>query len=509
MIGNIWIFIIVGLAYSEYCEEVLTNFYESDIEPRILSYQKNGTGFDYLEPPSICRSRNHALYTVIFWKKYSRNIPLMGFCTPEQCKSEEVIEVINSLELPNMEYDGVLVKNYSLTTKSYSNASTFFLTCFSLLIGIGVISTLIPGLGRRYYYLRYFNYVENAKILLNLEDKFGNLGFVDGIRSICSVKIMFLHTMFFYGWRSLSNRKFLMEHATSFSIHILYLLTYSVDIFFFISGCLVVMLTLKEHQNKGVKSNFVICIIQRLLRLIPAYYFILGFESISPQDFPNSIESIFSYTASEPNRPYKWRNYFLIQNIYRTDLFPFIIWIWTVSSDFFYYIISLVILYAYQKSEVKGYLLALAVILSSTLFSFITSQINSYIPSLSATVFNDDQSLTLYFNAFTRVVPYTIGNICGFLLFSRKQEKTESEKNSFFVSLHQKFNIFIRSDSLSRIILPCMLFTASYISLVPYFLMYYINKDELQILKSFWLFSSTCIFLVFSFRIFSLSSRKI
>ncbi|XP_072384024.1 nose resistant to fluoxetine protein 6-like [Diabrotica undecimpunctata] len=219
--------------------------------------------------------------------------------------------------------------------------------------------------------------------------------------------------------RTLTERRFLYQTISN--------ATFSVDTFFFISGLLVTLTYFRTATKKDslpeprkplqhVIGRFFLMIIYRILRLTPAYGFILVLNEIVMRYLhSNSVFSPAIIDHISCDR-YWWRNLLYINNFFPQNEFC-MLWSWYMANDTQFYIIACVLLLiaVRKNSYVKLAGVAIALLMTASwITTFIIAMKWNYVARVEEPFALFDQ---LYDKPWLRIGPYLIGMVVGYYLF--------------------------------------------------------------------------------------------
>ena len=427
------LFFFIMHASSLTCEENLERIVEQDLGTRIESFRQTGEGLDYFHPLEDCKAKSNSNYIVVQWRK--RKFPLANYamCMPEMCNADDfsyiLQEKLKRLDI-YLNTDNILVSGINLFQKpKFSIISWWFLLCFLLLLALTCYST-----ARRLWmnkttsadFFVYFDFWENGKRLLDFSPSYGLFEFFDGIRMICSISIVMIHTYFFSIFLPLDNRKEFNQTIYSLFFTVIGHLNYSVDVFFFIAGFLMCVLTLEEMKRKGEHFSWALIIIRRLIRYLPNYFFIIGLDRVFPQSSPETIGTVNFFLIGQQTAGIWWKNLLMIQNHFLDTSSPHLAWTWTIAADFQFYLISLIpiILFTHKKSS--GIFSIIFIIGLSLVYSIYVIVKYQFYFNIFDQATNEDYLYYFYFPCWTRISPYLVGVCVGFL-YRWSLEKKEND----------------------------------------------------------------------------------
>ena len=262
---------------------------------------------------------------------------------------------------------------------------------------------------------------------------------LNGMRVICMCWIILGH-IFLWGLGLGATANVLEVNALSkrFSFQIITNAFFAVDNFFVLSGLLLSYLSIREMERRHGKFPFVFFYVHRLLRLSPAYYFLLFFNF-----------KILPYVGSGPlwffrnvHRcdQYWWTNILYINNFYPTIYSDQCYGItWYLANDMQFFIISPIFLLLLYHSWELGI---------STIFGtmFLSIAVTGTLAGI------DDTNSNILFEAFasTNYSRHAIGNSLAQFAFSSIYRKPYCRINAFLIGIllgfvfHKKWKIGLK-----------------------------------------------------------------
>ena len=207
----------------------------------------------------------------------------------------------------------------------------------------------------------------------------------------------------------------------------------SVDSFFFLSGLLVSYLTMREmsrRKERGAKlANifpFVTYYLHRILRLTPAYAFVVLIvwqllPSLTMRDGP--IFSQLVVPASKLCGQYWWTNLLYINNFYPTNFTDICArWTWYLGCDMQFFVISPVMLVPFFFSAPVGLLITGIILLGSFSSTAVLSGVydlgvSSLTLRLQPNSTVGDYVNIYYSKPYCRIPPYLVGIVVGYMLY--------------------------------------------------------------------------------------------
>ena len=200
--------------------------------------------------------------------------------------------------------------------------------------------------------------------------------------------------------------------------------TFSVDTFFVLSGVLVAYTTLNLMKKTEGKMNWFKFYIHRYLRLTPVYMIImwiylgtLPYMINGPlYDQKNGFEQDHHCKHSW------WGNPLYVQNLVRFKPHFCMSWSWYLAVDMQFYILSpLMLLPLYYRPKL-GYLVTCLFLLTTTITPLVLTETRKY-PSSTLYIHLKgnpkplgDEFYDIYFAPFSRMGPYLVGLMCGYIL---------------------------------------------------------------------------------------------
>ncbi|CAL1546666.1 unnamed protein product [Lymnaea stagnalis] len=266
-----------------------------------------------------------------------------------------------------------------------------------------------------------FSLTSNLSEILKAKHASGDITCLHGIRVLSISWVILGHN--YYMAPQFGNTLTFVDMTKWWTIQVIFNGTFSVDTFFLLSGCLVSFLFLREvNKSGGLKATQVIMYYtHRLLRLTPLYALaILFYTGITPY--------LETGPFARPNhdrdvvcRDVWWWNLLYISNFINDGTFC-IQWSWYLPNDMqFYFLAPLVLIPIALGYQYLGLLVALLQ-LACHLASFTVLE-EKYNASLFRSVPNPGNYLAkIYIKPWTRVGPYALGLILGFMLFKTRSQ---------------------------------------------------------------------------------------
>ncbi|KAL1466228.1 hypothetical protein MTO96_026800 [Rhipicephalus appendiculatus] len=228
-----------------------------------------------------------------------------------------------------------------------------------------------------------------------------------------------------HGLRFFSMAWIIIGHTFSFSTQwVTYSLangTVTVDTFFFISGLLVVYVTLKQMASNGGNTRWLQFYVHRYWRMTPLMMAVIAFCAVLLPycgDGPRWKESISTYDLN--CKANWWVNAMYLQNfIHRTDMC--LNHTWYSAVDFQFYIISPFIIIALYRQPRLGLLMIIAVLMGTGIFTAAYTAIYDlpaapYMSSITSTEKMNDFMGYVYIKPYCRIGPFLVGMGTGYVL---------------------------------------------------------------------------------------------
>ncbi|EDW67403.1 uncharacterized protein Dvir_GJ24124 [Drosophila virilis] len=349
-------------------------------------------------------------------------------CFPASCAATHMDTFLQQLlqKLLNIQITQPLVSEDSCRTsdREPNDALTIFtIVLVSLLLACVILTTIYD-----YFYcedqtqlpalIKIFSARANSRALFRLVEPNSNPNVIDclhGMRCMSLIWVIFGHQYLFALLAPNVNQfrlKWWFENPyTSLVLHG----TFSVDTFFFLSGLLLVMISMRSLEKTKGRLNIPLMYLHRYLRLTPIVALailvymkllpLLGdgplFDSIKFDDY-NHCKSTWFWTL------------LYLQNYATPDLC--INHSWYLAVDMQLYILSpifLLALYKWGKQAAAG-IFVFMLLLSACLFS--TMMIKRYPIFLEIGLTPDEAQRKLYYATHTHAAPWLIGLLFGYFL---------------------------------------------------------------------------------------------
>ena len=278
-----------------------------------------------------------------------------------------------------------------------------------------------------------------------------------GIRVISMFWIILSHVQLWPSFFASNRTSYIRDTTTRFSYRVLPSGILAVDSFLLMSGLLVTYLTLRQLNKRKGKLKFTLSMyyIHRILRLTPVYIFVLftyWFLTVHLADGPVwqqtvGTSSVF-YKSCEK---YWWTNVLFINNIFpRNHINICMPWTWYLANDMQFYILAptiIVALFSRRYCPIGLTMIGLLVTMNLAIRAGITAGYGfsanvAKFEEVSNALSDDTQeehNITddLYTKPWTRVGPYLIGILMGFIFYKglKPNFRKSSFNQIFYVSL--------------------------------------------------------------------------
>lgn len=443
-----WGLLLLCISLAEDCKNSLNDMIENELTPRLQSFSQTGQGFDYLGKYDECQEKPEYRYLLIK-NMFNQSVQvLLGTCLPSTCEKTMIEEAVkNSITSHNWQTEFPIDKAEVIFPDLYNEQplSTpakfgFFFICLWLAITVCATFTKSPpkkkGCGKKPW-LWYFSIRKNFETISSLPKKYDPLQCFNGIRVITAISIMFFHCFIYEFFASVTNRLAQYQSFSSLFINFMVIITLNVDIFFFLSGFLASYLTIPELRKKKADFSWMGFYIRRLIRYTPAYFFVLLVDLVLLKHLANGPQWPLIEQISPFCKEYWWGNLLYLNNVITTVEVPCEVWTWSVAADFQFYLLSPIVLYSYYKNKTAGYMISSLLIVSSIMYTIVVSELYMFNPSFIHGLCNNFQSNMIYFKPFSRVTPFLIGGILGFVYLSKAPKNKKKPVSQAY--LHENY----------------------------------------------------------------------
>uniref|UniRef100_A0A915PEQ1 Acyltransferase 3 domain-containing protein n=1 Tax=Setaria digitata TaxID=48799 RepID=A0A915PEQ1_9BILA len=196
----------------------------------------------------------------------------------------------------------------------------------------------------------------------------------------------------------------------------------SVDLFFLLSGTLIMHSWLQSKQKKDETSSFSywLCFYwNRIVRLWPTLLFSIIYIPIDTAVFLHRPPWRFEDPAKNCAKDW-WKNLLFINSIIESNCLP---WTWYIGTDFILYLISPIYLLTFKKSRELGLTISVATVVVCAILNIITARKYNFPPTQFVwnvpPIFNPDY-MEHYYTDYTkpqsRIGSYIVGLLLGYHL---------------------------------------------------------------------------------------------
>ncbi|CAH2096594.1 unnamed protein product [Euphydryas editha] len=357
----------------------------------------------------------------------------LGVCIPKVCRSKEVFNTLNSLNLTFDEQYCRLPNDKPVSVADYIAIAVFstILLVTILSTSFTLYQTFILNKDNSEIKKIYscFSIYTNTKRFLNVNNPPGTIECIDGIRAISMLWVIIGHTYLLTNFVYLTNAIYAITWISSFTSVWVNAAPIAVDTFLTLSGILCVYTVVGKINRCQFIKTLHMFYLNRLLRMFP----LLAAVILLQASFIHRVADgpVWTLVASETVqcRMRWWAALLHVQNYIR----PFttcILQTWYLSVDIQLHIVSpIVIVWLFGNTAIAWCSLASAVLISLTL-----STTYSFLYNFSAYMFNPTQIngadyMTVYYvNTLTRASPFFIGMVFGYVLHQFKGQKLRLNK---------------------------------------------------------------------------------
>ncbi|KAK0083723.1 hypothetical protein PV325_008321 [Microctonus aethiopoides] len=268
-----------------------------------------------------------------------------------------------------------------------------------------------------------FSLLLNLSKVFNFDVGHDTLAPIHGLRFISMLWVILVHTCLLTNEIS-DNNLFRLKAERNFLYQTISNGNYSVDTFFFISGCLVAYIyfqTMSKHKlseanitkgNIGKLYQFIGMIIYRYFRLTPPYLLVIGIIQISTKWNHDHYMIPLTTLEYQTCEKYWWRNALYINTYFNMDE-RCMTWSWYLANDTQFYTFGIIILITGGSFFKIGAFIGGITLLASWIVTAIITLETEHIPTIENPF---DHYESLYDKPWTRIGPYLIGMATGWYL---------------------------------------------------------------------------------------------
>ncbi|XP_069135206.1 nose resistant to fluoxetine protein 6-like [Argopecten irradians] len=276
-------------------------------------------------------------------------------------------------------------------------------------------------------FMTSFSFVRNTEKLMSTSTASSPLSSLNGMRVLSMWWVILGHNYEIpFANTSLQNPGQAIQLGQRFTFQAILNATFSVDTFFFMSGALVTYLCLKDIAANNGRTRWGMFYFHRVWRLTPAFAFCLMIYATLTRHFvsgPYGIvyNAMMDY-AGDPCSSSWWSSLLYINNFYpgSGSLGKICMaWTWYLSNDMQFFIISPIFIILLLRYRKVGVSVCVAMIAACVFIRLMTAiEYGIHIPSQAVTKHKDDAYAgnTLYNRPYTRIAPYMVGMLLGYLL---------------------------------------------------------------------------------------------
>ncbi|KAF8782074.1 Nose resistant to fluoxetine protein 6 like protein [Argiope bruennichi] len=390
-----------------------------------LEELKNFTGSEFL---TLMSTKAHMNYL----------IPLtMGLCIPSGCTREDLKQLLHDQAGKYHFLSDVTHCEIKKTEVHFTEGQIAAIVVCCILGSLVILGTLLEmrsnsekdkyrSIGLRI--LLSFSVITNFQKLTSTKTSSDSFSCLHGIRFLTITWVVLAHTYFYPGC-------FLSRYRLLFRIYDFASETFTqmmtngsecVDTFFFMGGMLLSYFSLKHVKVDKKRFDVKALILHRIWRIVPVYYFILLCGMLVPLMGSGPMFEDTMEDSIYPCFRYWWRNLLFINNFFNMSEMC-MLHFWYVACDMQLFLVSVVVLLAFMRSEKVGLFMSALIILSSIIYSGVITYTKDLMPTLTV-AYTDPEDRSMFFfytygNVLSRAGPYFIGILSGYLLIKHRDIK--------------------------------------------------------------------------------------
>ncbi|XP_044267470.1 nose resistant to fluoxetine protein 6-like [Tribolium madens] len=368
-----------------------------------------------------------------FFLKYTK--AFLGLCLPKSCSIKDLnrlwghIQKLFHIPIEAKFLEGTCVSG----DKQYTSTNDFYVFLF-----FGVILTMVVSSTIYDLYLRNckfqpdifvsFSLYTNTKRLLSTQCENDGLTCLYGIRVLSMAWVIVGHIALTQIFSSNINTLYIItEWKTSYASTFITAAPYAVDTFFSISGLLVVYIHLKYSER--LKINLLVFYLHRVIRLVPALLAtLLIYTNLYKYVSEGPLWPLIVKKLQVPCEYTWWATLFFFSN-YLNFNNKCMQHSWYLSVDTqLYVVVAPIILYYIKKNPSKTLLGITVVCLLSILYTFLIV-VYYNIGFISYWEMDENDSRITYFNPLSRMPPWLVGTVLGYLLYQKKKFQIPPKTN--------------------------------------------------------------------------------
>ncbi|XP_014468573.1 PREDICTED: nose resistant to fluoxetine protein 6-like, partial [Dinoponera quadriceps] len=270
-----------------------------------------------------------------------------------------------------------------------------------------------------------FSLFVNISKLCSLDVGIDTLAPVHGLRFYSMLWVILVHTCLISNQIS-ENKTFRNVVEKDFLYQTIGNSIYSVDTFFFVSGCLVTFLYYRTMANKKIQEKkvtkgclgqvlqFLAMIWYRYFRLTPIYLLVIGLLQVLMKWYhDHSMIELPTALDYETCEKFWWRNALYI-NTYFNVPERCMAWSWYLTNDTQFYIVGTIILIIGANFLPAAIFIVAFFLIGSWVTTALITLHTGHMPSIQDPFAHYE---SIYDKPWTRIGPYLIGMITGWYLF--------------------------------------------------------------------------------------------
>eukprot|EP00111_Clytia_hemisphaerica_P024059 TCONS_00070940-protein len=292
-----------------------------------------------------------------------------------------------------------------------------------------------------------FSLISNIEAILTTKTRDGVMKVLNSVRVISLCWVVIGHMLFYAPLYSPVDNSVYVYNSwlKLFPVQIILSSTLAVDSFFLVSGCLacIQLLTREALNDRKTIKDYFLMISHRLLRLLPAYMFVILFYTYI---FPHMSSGPFWFPHREDSsqvsacKKYWWSNLLFVNEFVFTNFDEGCIpWSWYLAVDTMFYLFNP--LFVYLVKRIKGIvLMVVGIVLSIGLKGYVLYYYHAT-PLFNTETYRDgieqeDPKAALmkylnhiYIKPYFRISPYLVGIMLGYVIFKKIEvPRTKSRK---------------------------------------------------------------------------------
>ncbi|XP_076673729.1 O-acyltransferase like protein-like [Andrena cerasifolii] len=270
-----------------------------------------------------------------------------------------------------------------------------------------------------------FSLLLNLSKMFSLEVGADTLAPIHGLKFITMLWIILIHTCMSMSAIA-DDSSFRLKAEEDFFYQAIGNGTYSVDTFFFISGCLVSFLYFRTVTNEHIRKKSIIqqgccgqvlqfigTVLYRYFRLTPPYLLLIGLTQVSLSWYYEHTMFDLLKRDYQNCRRFWWRNALYI-NAYFSYEEQCMMWSWYLTNDTLFYIIGIIILIIGARFIPVAAFMTISVLIASWITTAVIALNEHHVPSIQDPFAHYD---SLYDKPWLRIGPYVLGMITGWYLY--------------------------------------------------------------------------------------------